>query len=103
MGCSVTAPEVLCKQPTEIRQYTMDFANLMSTSEAISSITSVTAELRGGGVSDLTLSNQAISGQTVTFWIEDGTDGETHRITVIIVTDAGQTLEGDGLISVRDK
>jgi hypothetical protein len=103
MSCAVTAPEMLVKQPSENRQYTMDFSNLMSATEAISSITSITAELRGGGVSDLTISAGAISGQTITFWIEDGTDGETHRIEIIIVTDAGQTLEGDGLISVRDK
>jgi len=99
----VTAPEILIKQPLEVRKYTMSFATLLATDEGILSITSVTHTLRGGSVSDLTVYNEVVVGGTVEFWVSGGTDGNTYRLEILIVTDAGQTLEGDGLISVKDK
>ncbi len=92
----------LCKQSTEVRNYTMDFSNLMVTDEIISSITSVTSELRGEGASDLTLSSEAISGQTITLTISGGTRNNTYRIEIIIVTSGSQVLEGDGLLKISN-
>lgn len=102
MSCSVTAPEVLVKQPSEVRQYTMDFANLLATGESISSPV-ITDTLRGGGVSDLTVYNESVSGSNVVFWVSGGTDNNTYRIEIVVTTSNSQTLEGDGLLSVRDK
>ena len=104
-SCAVTAPEILVKQPSEDRQVTMDFSNLLSTSETISSISSVSHELRGGGVSDLTVYNEAKGSDstTVTFWVSGGTNNNTYRIEIVVVTNASQTIEGDGLLSVRDE
>jgi hypothetical protein len=94
------APQNLVKQASEKRQYTMNFANLMSTNETISNIDSVTSELRGGGATDLIITNEAISGQTVTMWIEGGTKAHTYRVEVIITTNGSQILEGDGLLKI---
>jgi hypothetical protein len=101
--CAVTAPENVVKQPSEVRQYTMDFANTLATGETISTITSVSIELRGGGLSDVTVYNEAVSGDTIVFWVSGGTDGQTHRIEIVVVTNVGQTIEGDGLLSIRDE
>ena len=103
MSNCVTAPEIPVKQPSEVRQFTMDFANLLSGVEVISSITSVSDEKRGGDVSDLTVYNEVKTDTMVTFWVSGGTDGVTYHIEVVVVTSASQTLEGDGLLSVRDK
>jgi len=103
MSSVVTAPENLVKQPSEIRQFTMEFANLLSSGETISTISSISDEIRGGGVSDLTVYNEAVSGTTVVFWVSGGTDGQTYRIEIVITTSNSQTLEGDGLLSVRDE
>lgn len=100
--CEVTAPEMVVKQPSEVRQYVMDFSNPLESSESILGISSVTHTLRGGGVSDLTVYNESVSGQTVIIWVSGGTDRNTYRIEIIVTTDANQTLEGDGLLSVRD-
>ena len=81
----------------------MDFSNLMVDGEAISSIDSVTSEKRGGGTSDLILTDQSISGQTVLVWIAGGTACYTYRITIKITTTLGQELEGDGLMKIEDK
>lgn len=103
-SCSVTAPELIVKQPSEVRRYSMDFSNLLSTGELITSISSVTSELRGGGVSNLTVYNEVKSSDSlsVQFWVSGGTNNSTYRIEITVVTSGGETIEGDGLISVRD-
>ncbi len=103
MSCSVTAPEILVKQPSEVRQYTMDFTALLSGAEVISSISSIGSTLRGGGSSDLTVYNEVKTDDSVVFWVSGGTNNSTYRIEIIVITDASQTIEGDGLLSVRDK
>lgn len=100
---SVTAPQLLSKQPSEKRKYSMSFANLMDSDETISSITSVTSEKRGEGSSDLVITNTAINGQTIEMWIEGGTNRKTYRIEVKISTSGGQELEGDGMLKVKEK
>jgi hypothetical protein len=102
---SVTAPEHVEKQPSEKRSYTMDFSNLMATGETIESdpAPSVVSEKRGGGASDLTISDVTISGQTLTMWIEGGTHASVYRIEASITTSTGQELEGDGILKIRDK
>jgi len=99
---SILAPEHLCKQPGETRTYSMDFTNLMSSSETIRGIRSVSSELRGGGATDLTISNTGISDQTVTMNIAGGTHSNTYRIEVTVETSADQIIEADGILLVRD-
>jgi hypothetical protein len=83
----------------------MDFTNLLSGVEVISSITSVVDTLRGGGTSDLTVYDEVVSedGLSVVFWVSGGTANNTYRIEIAVVTTAAQSLEGDGLMSVRSK
>jgi len=100
---AVTAPEYVEKQSGETRTYTMDFSNLMASDETIASITSVTSELRGGGTTDLTITGEAISSQTVTMKIAGGTDRKVYRIEVTIVTSGTQILIGDGMLRIMDK
>ena len=100
MSCSAT-PDTLTKQPYEYRQYSMDFSALMTTGETIDSY-SITSELIGGGTSDLTIDNAASSGQTVTFWIDGGTERGRYKIECRAVTSIGQKLEADGILRVVD-
>ena len=103
MTCSVTAPERVVKQPSEVRQYIMTFANILASGETISTIVSVTHEVRGGGTSDLTVYNEVATTNEVSTWISGGTNNVTYRIEITVTTSEGQTLEGDGIISVRDE
>lgn len=107
----VTAPEILCKQPSELRLYTMEFANLLDTSagEIISNIDGITSEVIGdtGLVSDLNIFNSGIvdgkaTSSMVQMWIESGTHYHAYRVEVQVSTNAGQKLEGDGVLLVRD-
>lgn len=104
----VTAGERLYKQPSERRKITMDFTNTLATGETISSITSITSELLGGGASDLTIPAVGYSNtinsdaNKILLWVEGGTDGSTYRVEVQVVTTVGQKLEGDGILRVTD-
>jgi hypothetical protein len=100
----VTAIQILMKQPAEVRKYSMDFSNLMAADETISGITSVTSARRGGdGDNDLVITDENIVDQTVEMWIAGGTDRQAYIIEVIITTSAGQTLEGDGTLQIKDR
>lgn len=102
----VTSSTILTKQPGEKRQYSIGFSPLMVTGETIEAddpAPAVISEYIGGGTSDLIITTVQISGQTVTFWIEDGTDKNRYRIEATITTSAGQILEGDAILKISDK
>ena len=106
---SATANQELCKQPSEKRLYSMDFYKLMLTSnEIISSIDLITSEKIDGSVSDIIITdtsivNGATTSGAVNLWVESGTHGSKYRIEILVTTNSGQTLEGDGLLKVSDK
>ena len=101
MSC-VTATSIFTKQPSETRSYSMDFSNLLTSTETINTPVA-TSEERGGGTSDLTISSVVVSGQTVTMTISGGTHAKTYRIEVTISTSGSQTLEGDAMLRIRDR
>ena len=94
---SVTAPQLLIKQPGETRQFSMDFSSLLDTVETISSpvITSTPA--------GLTVGTASISGSKILFTIAAGTHPVRYRIEVTVTTSGGATLVGDGVLKVADK
>lgn len=105
MSNEIEAPELLTKHADERRQYSMDFSADMTSAETIeesSPSPAVTSTLRGGGTSDLTIDTIAVSGQTVTFWVDGGTDHKRYRIKVAITTSSGQELVGIGKLEVKE-
>lgn len=94
---SVTAPEILVKQPGESRQFSMDFSSLLATSETISSPTVSSSP------SGLTLGSASVSGSKVLFNISGGTHQVKYRIEVTVTSSGGSTLQGDGILKVLDK
>lgn len=101
-----TADETAEKQPSERRQFTMDFAAKMSTLETIvasSPAPVITSEKICGSATDLTIETPTISGQTLIMWISGGATGERYRIEAVITTSTGAILEGDGIMSIGDK
>jgi len=104
---ALTSNQRLCKQPTEVRKFEMDFSSVLGTSENISSIISIDSEKVGGYTSDLIIGStglvSATPTSTVEMYIESGTLGSTYRIEVLVNTDASQVLEGDGILYVTDQ
>ena len=100
---NITAKQRLCKQPAEKRKFSMDFAQLLATSEILTSISSVTSETIDGGTSDLTITGTTINGSKVEMFIADGTTGNTYRVEVTVNTNGSQILQGDGILYVSDR
>ena len=92
----------LVKQEYDTAQYSMTFANVLDTAETIATIVSVLSELRGGGTSDLVITNEAIStdGKIVTMDISGGTRSQTYRVEVRVTLSSGYVREGDGLLRI---
>ena len=100
----ITGLEALVKQPSESRLYTFDFTALLSTN-TISSVTSIVQINQNlvSGSSALTLGSPTTDNTSlVQIRVEDGTDLEDYKLTAIIVDSGGNTLEGEGLLRVRD-
>jgi hypothetical protein len=86
------------KQPSESRLYNMDFDELLEeTGETIATVESIVASKTG-----LTLGPPAISGSKVQFRISGGMANNSYIITVKVTTSLGNTLEGEGLLKVRE-
>jgi len=102
---SVTASEVLVKQPGEKRRYSMSFASLMASTETIeaSSPAPVASVTSNTGATNLTVTGVAISGQAILLWIADGTHGVKYRVQITITTSTGAILVGDGILKVESR
>lgn len=104
---AVTANQRLCKQPTEIRRFEMDFTSVLGTGENILGISSINSEKVGGYATDLVIGSTGLISATPTgtvqMYIESGTLGSTYRIEVLVTTDASQILEGDGILYITDQ
>ena len=94
---SILAPLKLVKQPAESRLYVMEFAALLADAETLTGVTSVLATPSG-----LTLSEEDFSGSQAQFRIAGGAHGQVYRLEVTVTTNQGNTLQGDGLLVVRD-
>lgn len=93
------------KQESEKVDMVFDFSPGMAVDETIASITSVAASNLGevGASSNVTISGETISGQTVRALADAGTDLERYLITAKIVTSRPQALELEAYLPVRNK
>lgn len=88
----------LTKQPSENRLYLMDFSPNLATNETIASVSSVVASPVG-----LTLVGPpTFNGAGAYQQISGGTSGITYKVTFLVLTTLGNTLEGEGNLVVRN-
>jgi hypothetical protein len=88
----------LIKQPAENRLYSMDFSGLLAVGEVLAGVTSVTAL-----PADITLSGApSYSGVYAMQRILGGTANTRYKLTFVVTTSAGNTLEGEGYLQVKD-
>lgn len=100
----------LQKQPGETRLFSMDFSNKMVSNEAIVSIDNISQILANGdATTDLVFTNQSFSAQVVQFLIAGGEiparkdiNECDYKVTVTVTTDAGQVLENDGILKIKE-
>ena len=97
---------VLQKQVREKPLFDTDFSEHMRKGDSIDSIvlTEVTNMGQVAGSSDVVIGTPVFSGSLVQVRVEGGQNLENYKIThVITTTPSGDTLEGDGMLYVRDR
>lgn len=97
---------LMSKQPSEIRDASLDFAPDLLVGETLTTVTEHKAtNLDTGADATSTIfatpAPQA-SGTVVVFWVKAGAHGERYRLTFKVTTSRGQTLEGDLQLNVTD-
>jgi len=91
------ATQTLNKQPSESRVYAMDFSAKMDATDSVASVSSITVL-----PATLTYTTPTPSGKSVVMRLSGGVDNTQYKVTVIIVTTLGNTLEGEGFLLVKD-
>lgn len=100
-----TGLDVLVKQPGENRLYDIPFEQELRAADSIASVASVTVEAQGdvAEISALTKEGAAAHNtDTVQQRLSGGTDGERYKIEAVAITTAGDTIEVDVMLYVRD-
>lgn len=94
------APQLLRKQPAESLVFEFDFtAWLLEMGTSLASISSITATPTG-----LTLADDQLDGDNTgaLVRISGGTHGTLHKVRVVALTVAGDTIEADGKLYVSN-
>jgi len=93
------AIEILQKQEAEEITFAFDFSDLLSQSGAIlSSLTSVEATPSGLTLTAKELSSDSLKAQV---HVAGGDAGQMYRLTAVVVTSSGDTLEADGKLYLK--
>lgn len=92
------------KQVAEAVLVQFDFSADMAADETIATISSVVSENQNlvGGSANLSTGSNTISGQVAQSLFSGGTNLEKYKLTCTVTTSAGQTLETEGFMQVRN-
>ena len=90
------------KQPAEKEKITVDFANRLATSETLSSVTVTSILVIDDSDTTATIISGAVySGTKISFYVNAGTNGQNHKITISVGTSDAQILEEDIYLNIR--
>lgn len=95
--CTTTNLKTLIKQPNEVRLFGMDFSNKMVKGEMLLTIDSTVSTPTG-----INFTGTGIDSQVANVICSGGVATKTYKITVIVTTDAGQTLENEGYLEIKE-
>jgi hypothetical protein len=91
------ATKILRKDPDELKSYAIDFANKLASGDSLTGTPVVTVSPSGP-----TLGSASISGTTVVFTVEGGTEDTMYVITANVDTAASNELEACVRLYVKD-
>ena len=94
------AANIITKQAGEKLLVGADFSSRMEATATISSITSITSIKCDGEVSDIVITSQTITGQSVVFYVDAGTAGIRYTVIVTVATSEGEVLIEEGTLVV---
>jgi hypothetical protein len=91
---------ILTKQPSESRLYDIDFTPLLATGDTVSAIASTTVS--PVTVPPLSVAAGSVATPKTQHRISAGLDGTLYKITEVVTTADGDTLETDVRLRVED-
>jgi hypothetical protein len=89
-------PSTFLKDPDDVKDYTVDFSNLLPTGAALTGSATVTAD------TGLTVDSSAVSDPNVTVRLSGGTAGSRYGVDVQIDSDGGETYDRKIVIVCED-
>lgn len=93
---ALTWPAV--KDPNEVKDYSLDWSDLLGASDTITSSTWTVSE--GSG---LTIGSDSNTTTATIVWLSAGTDGTNYSLVNQVVTAGGRTYDQTVRLKVRDK
>ena len=90
----------LIKQPSESRLYSLDFAALLEEDEVLTAANSVAIDKTTA--SPLVAGTPAVSGVIAQVRLTGGLAGTIYKVTIVVTTSDGNTLEGEAYVNVED-
>lgn len=84
------------KQPDEVLDYDIDFAEWIPDGDVVSSAT-ITSSPAG-----LTVGTVGVFGSYLKVWISEGVDGTTYKLEVTATTQGGRVKQAEFLMKVRE-
>ena len=96
--------EAFIKQPDESRVYTFEFAALLgaNTVDTVVSVTGVNQGLVDGSAALTVGAGTDDNISKVQVRLSGGTDGEDYKIEATVTDSGTNTLQGEGMLQVRD-
>lgn len=93
-----TAREVIKKVPAEVIIRNLDFGDLLSSGETVSTVSSSSVTPSG----ELSINSTSVSGSQVQFTLSAGTAGKRYKVFAEVSTSSSQTLDGAFFVEVRE-
>lgn len=78
----------------------MDFSALLASGETLTGAGTATVDKTTAPV--LTLGAASVSGSIAQFRISGGVANTEYKVTLVVTTSAGNTLEGEGIVQCKD-
>lgn len=78
----------------------MDFSALLASGETLTGAGTATVDKTTAPV--LTLGAASVSGSIAQFRISGGVSNTEYKVTLVVTTSAGNTLEGEGIVQCKD-
>jgi len=97
---SVSANNIIEKQPGETLNLAFEFNNFLNTGDSLDSVVYLSGIKIGGDASDLTLGGPLVSGTQVIFACAGGTAFNRYRVETGVNTTLGEILNADGFLHV---
>lgn len=93
---------IYSKQPTEVSDYDIDYADFLRDGETVSGAAATTSVIGDTVASSLLVDSVTASASAVRVRLSGGTDGRRYKVTATTTTSSGRIDEADFMVRVDE-